>query len=293
MNDLLDQLGAPILDAHAHFWDPRQLTYPWLGGIPQLDRVRLPADYRAGTAAPIDRAVMVQAGCEQPADEALWADELAAREPLIACFVADVALERGEAVDPELAMLAALGNVRAVRRMLAFDAERALGLTGSFLAGLAALPAHDLGFELRVACDQLEIAAEIVARSPSVRFVLDHAGNPDIARHALEPWRTDLRRLARLPNAWCKISGLVTEADRARWTVDDIRPYIAHAIACFGWDRVMFGSDWPIVTQACEVDRWLAALRVSLGPLTHTQASKLFRTNAIAFYRLHPDAAAG
>src|SRR6185436_7845981 len=108
---------------------------------------------------------------------------------------------------------------------------------------------------------QLPAVIELVRLCPSVRFVLDHAGKPAIRERRLDPWREHLRALSLLPNTWCKLSGMVTEADHTTWQPDDLRPYIDHVLLCFGYDRTMFGSDWPVATLASAYPRWLEVVR--------------------------------
>jgi len=110
---------------------------------------------------------------------------------------------------------------------------------------------------LCIRADQLPRAAELVQRVPEVTFVLDHFGKPEVRNKSLEPWARDLRAFAEAPNAVCKMSGLTTEADWRRWQPADLKPYFDHALACFGPDRVLFGSDWPVATLATSYQRWV------------------------------------
>jgi L-fuconolactonase len=126
----------------------------------------------------------------------------------------------------------------------------------------------------------------MVRRTPDVRFVLDHIGKPGIKAGLSVPWREDLRKLASLPNVWCKISGVVTEADHAKWTLEEIRPYILHALDCFGFERVMYGGDWHVVELACPYTRWVEVLDEIVADASEDERRRLFRDNAISFYRL-------
>jgi L-fuconolactonase len=125
-----------------------------------------------------------------------------------------------------------------------------------------------------------------VRQCPNVMFVLDHIAKPDIKAGNLDPWRAQLRDLAMLPNTWCKISGLVTEADHQKWKPADLQPYIDHVIACFGFDRVMFGGDWPVSTQATDYPRWVNTLDAALKDASADELKKLYVTNAEKFYRV-------
>ncbi|MCP4309544.1 MAG: amidohydrolase family protein, partial [bacterium] len=129
-------------------------------------------------------------------------------------------------------------------------------------------------------------AIELVRRCPEVRFMLDHIGKPGIKDGISEPWRTQMRELATLPNVECKISGVVTEADHKAWTYDQVAPYVAHAIDCFGFDRVAFGGDWPVAELASNLVEWVGIVdRVTQGA-SPEELRKLYRDNAIRFYRM-------
>jgi L-fuconolactonase len=125
-----------------------------------------------------------------------------------------------------------------------------------------------------------------VERLPHVRFVLNHIAKPGIRDGLVEPWKSEMRALAGFPNVVCKISGVVTEADPKAWTYDGVAPYIAHSIESFGFDRVMFGGDWPVLERAGNYPGWVSVVeRVSAGA-TPAERRKLFRDNAIRHYRL-------
>ena len=123
---------------------------------------------------------------------------------------------------------------------------------------------------------------------PDVSFVLDHLAKPDIRSGTLDPWRLHMETLARLPNVACKISGVATEADHQRWTVDDLAPYIHHALDVFGEDRVLFGGDWPVALLATSYRRWVETLATLTADLSPEAQRKLWVENARRIYRLSP-----
>ncbi len=133
---------------------------------------------------------------------------------------------------------------------------------------------------------QLPACIALVRACPGTMFVLDHAGKPDIRRGVLEPWRAHIAELARLPNVVCKLSGLVTEADPATWTSDALRPYVEHLLSCFGAERLLFGSDWPVVNLAASYCRWLETAVDLLTPLSAGERADVFSENARRIYRL-------
>ena len=129
-------------------------------------------------------------------------------------------------------------------------------------------------------------AIRLVRACPETVFVLDHLGKPDVAGGRTEPWRTELRQLAELENVYCKLSGLATEAAPAGWTTAQVRPYLEHAVACFGWDRILFGGDWPVCTLATDFPRWVAAVGEVLGGCSADERARFRARNAERVYRI-------
>ena len=277
------------VDAHVHFWNPQRLNYPWLASVPALNRVFLPDDYSAATkTANIGKMIFVECCCEpsQNRDEVKWISELAVRESRLIGIVAHASLERGIAVRDELAALAQFPLVKGVRRNLQGEADADFCLQPDFVAGVRALAEFDFSFDVCIAHHQLTAVSDLVRRCPEVRFVLDHCGKPPIRQQLFKPWATQLKALAALPNVACKISGLLTEADLADWKPSDLQPFVRHAIDCFGFDRVMFGGDWPVLTLAGDCPRWLAVLDFCLAGATKSDLKKLFQTNAENIYHI-------
>lgn len=279
----------PIVDTHLHLWDLGRLRYPWLAGVPALNRHHLVEDFRRA-CGPVQVAKMVFVQCEcDPAlsqAEADWVTEIARSEPRIRGIVAQAPLENGDAVRGALARLAANPLVKGVRRLIQSEADDAFCVRPDFVRGVQALAAHGLSFDVCIFHRQLGNAIKLVRQCPEVGFVLDHIGKPDIKAGRLDPWRAELRELAALPNVRCKVSGLVTEADFAAWTPADLRPFIEHTVECFGFDRVMFGGDWPVSTQASDYPRWVATLDDTLRGCSPDELHRLYVRNAEAFYRV-------
>lgn len=277
-----------FLDSHVHFWQPAQLHYEWLAALPAINRPYEPADlHQAAEGLPLEGIVFVQADC-RPADglrEVAWVSELACNEPLIQGIVAFAPLEEGDAAAAYLSQLRHNPLVKGVRRLIQ-DEPAAFVTTPHFVRGVQLLADFDLPFDLCIRHHQLETIIALVDQCPQVRFVLDHLGKPDIKVPCLEPWATQLGQLAERPNVSCKLSGLVTEADWQQWTAADLQPYIAHALAVFGPERLMFGSDWPVMTLAADYGRWLATAEAAVSHLSHAETDRLFYANAQAFYGL-------
>jgi L-fuconolactonase len=278
-----------VVDTHLHVWDPGRLRYAWLDGIPKLNRPHLLADYDAACGpVRVEKMVFVQCECEfsQYKDEADWVAGLAAEDRRIAGIVPWAPLEKGEAVRDELAALAANPLVKGVRRIIQFEPDPEFCLRPGFVRGVQLLADFGLHFEICIAHHHMANAIRLVRQCPDVRFILDHIGKPDIKNRVREPWATQLAELAAMSNVWCKVSGLVSEADHDRWTRDDLKPYVDRVVECFGADRVMYGGDWPVATLATDYPRWVETLRWAVAGCSPTELNKLFRDNAVAFYRL-------
>lgn len=279
----------PIVDTHLHIWDLDRLRYPWLANVPPLNKNHLIGDYRRA-CGPVAVAKMVFLQCECDAaqfqQEADWVTEVAQSDSRIRGIVPWAPLEKGVAAEAELAHLAANPLIKGIRRIIQFEPDQEFCLRPDFVCGVQLLPAYGLSFDLCINHTQLANTIKLVRQCEEVSFVLDHIGKPDIKAGRLDPWRAELKELAALPNVHCKLSGLVTEADHAKWTPADLQPYIDHVIACFGFDRVMFGGDWPVSTQASDYPRWVDTLDAALRGVSTADLRKLYVTNAEAFYRV-------
>ena len=282
-------MGFPIVDAHLHVWDPGLLSYPWLEDVPLLNKPHLMNDYDAACGpVQVEKMVFVQAECDfaQYKQEADWVASLAGEDPRIEGIVAWAPLEKGESVRGELEALAENRLVKGIRRIIEFEDDPGFCLRPDFVRGARALTDCDFSFDICVKHHPLENTIRFVRQCPDVRFILDHIGKPDIKNRLFTPWKAQIETLAAMPNVWCKMSGLVSEADQASWTREDLKPYIDHVIESFGIERVMYGGDWPVAVLATKYPRWVRTLRWALEGLSEQERRQVFRDNAIAFYRL-------
>ncbi|MGY0020242.1 amidohydrolase family protein [Streptomyces sp. YJ-C3] len=244
---------AGIIDAHHHVWDLSVRDQDWITG-PELAPIRrnftlddLAPDVRASG---VGATVLVQT--VTVAEETPEFLALAERSDLVAAVVGWTDLTRPDVADT----LAALGrlpggrHLAGIRHQVQGEPDPEWLLRPDVSRGLAAIAAAGLVYDLVVLPHQLPACVKAAADHPELLFVLDHLGKPPIAAGDLEPWRTHVRALAALPNTVCKLSGLVTEADRATWTVETLRPFADTVLDAFGPGRVMFGSDWPVCTLA-------------------------------------------
>lgn len=279
----------PIVDSHVHLYDPRRIGYGWMRTVPKLDRPFLPDDFHAHRAGvEVEGIVFVEVAADsgRHLEEAAWVAEQAAREPRLKAMVAHAPLEKGAAVEEDLLALSRHGLLRGVRRLLQQESDPEFALRPGFVEGVQRLAAFDLAFDICVYHHQLPAAIELARRCPEVRFVLDHIGKPAIRDGLMEPWAGHLRELAALPNVCCKVSGVITEADHQRWTPEGIRPWVDHAIDCFGFGRVMFGSDWTVALLTHDYPCWVAILDGYLAGVAADDLRRFWRDNAVAFYRL-------
>jgi L-fuconolactonase len=283
-------LHFPIVDAHVHLVDRTGLRYAWMAGAPALNRDWTPADFAARTRPyQIGGYVFVEADVDAPLhlEEARWIDRIAQTEPFLKGSVASLPLELGpKAVEADMARLASLGTVRGVRRLIQDHPDPEFMIRPDFVAAVKLLPTYNLSFDLCIKHPQLANTIELVRRCPEVSFILDHIAKPDIKAGLSDPWRANLCNLASFSNVVCKISGVLTEADHAGWTREKVRPYIDHAIACFGFHRLMFGGDWPVVELAGAYTQWLAVLDWATAGCSEGERRALFRDTAVKAYRL-------
>jgi predicted TIM-barrel fold metal-dependent hydrolase len=277
-----------IVDAHQHLWDLDLFRYSWLGSLPALNRSFRMSDYLAA-AQGLD--VVQSVHLEADVDESYMLDET--RHLLALANQPDNPLEgivacgRPESDDFKsyLDQIAGHPKLRGIRRVLHTQADE-VGQGVTFINNVAALSGYRFSFDLCVLARQIPIAIRLVSKCPDVVFILDHCGVPEVKEKNLDPWRSYITEIAKFSNVSCKISGLVAYADPQRWTTDDLRPFVEHAIASFGWDRVLFGSDWPVCTLSASYQQWVAALQEITRGAGEVNQRKLFRDNALRVYRL-------
>ncbi|MDG9718960.1 amidohydrolase [Streptomyces sp. DH24] len=277
------------VDAHHHVWDLSVRDQDWLTG-PRLAPLR--RDFTAeefeveARAAGVVRSVLVQTVTVPEETPELLA--LAARHELIAGVVGWTDLTSPGVAD-ELARLRELPgghHLKGVRHQVQGEADPRWLLRPDVRRGLAAVADAGLVYDLVVRPHQLPACAEAAAAHPGLTFVLDHLGKPPVADGAPEPWAGAVRRLARLPNTVCKLSGLVTEADPASWTVAGLRPCTEVVLEAFGPRRLMFGSDWPVCTLAAPYATVLTAARELTTDLSGPERTALFEETATRTYTL-------
>ena len=282
-------IDFPIIDTHVHLLDTQRFGYSWAKGAPKLGRDWTIADLtECASPYTIEGLVFVEVDVDMPQylDEAVWVQSLADKEPRLKGCVACLPMERGAALEPEMAQLAGLKVMRGVRRLIQNQPDPAFVLKPDFLAAVKLLPHYGLSFDICIFHHQLPNTLELVRRCPEVSFILDHIAKPGIKAGLTDPWKKHVKELAEMPNVVCKLSGVTTEADHANWTREQLRPYIDHVIDCFGFDRIMYGGDWPVSELAGRYTDWIGVLDWATAGCTPEEKRKLFRDNGMRAYRL-------
>jgi L-fuconolactonase len=282
------------IDAHLHVWDLGVRRQPWLEHA-EMAGIRRSFDADIDLApelarAEVDTGILVQVLNRGDETDELLA--LARQRPWLAGVVGWVDLT-GSDVGARLERAASLGPLVGVRHQLQSEPDPGGWLGRPTVSrGLGILAALGVPFELMVRPAQFETALHLVRRHPSLRFIVDHAGKPPIHSGELEPWAATVRRLAREPNVVCKLSGLVTVADRQRWTIGDLKPYADVVLEAFGPRRVMIGSDWPVCLLAATYPDVVDAADLLTAQLSPDESECVWSGTAAAVYGIRPLTAA-
>ncbi len=273
-----------IVDAHHHLWRPDRGDYHWLGAAPEILR----CDYMPADLAPIltrfgvVRTVLVQAA--QTVAETDFLLDLAEKTEFIAGVVGWLDLE-DEDFPAMLRRYSARPKLVGLRPMLQDLDDDAWILRPRVLRGLERIAESGLAFDLLTYPCHLKSVAAALELVPGLRAVVDHLSKPPIRSGEVEPWKDDMARLASFSTLHCKLSGMITEADPSHWSVSQLEPYVRHVADCFGADRLMFGSDWPVCRSVAEYGEVLAATLLALPHEMRGDERVLFQ-NAVRFYRL-------
>ena len=282
--------NQPIVDAHVHLWDPTHFRMSWLDGNDLLNQRYDLSKYRTHTEnLSIEAMVYLQVEVDPPYGllEAQWVLERARQDDRLQAIVAWAPLEFGEQARAYLEALVAISPlIKGVRRVTQGEPDLEFCARPRFVQAVRMLPEFGLTCDVCIYHPQLPAVVELVRQCPNTNFMLDHIAKPDIKGHILDPWRQNIKELASFPNVFCKVSGMVTEADHRHWTPDDLKPYVEHVVEVFGEDRVAFGGDWPVALQASPYRRWVDTLDDLTSGLSESAKRKLWAENARRFYRL-------
>jgi len=280
---------TPVVDAHHHFWDPTRRDYYWMGGD-ELASIRKPIgpeDLRPLLVQNnVDRTVIVQT--VPSLEETKEFLGIAAATDFVAGVVGWVDLT-DPGVGDVLSELMAGENGRwlvGIRHQVHDEEDPAWVARKDVIRGIKAVGVAGLAYDLLPKQRELPACITAVDANPDMRFVVDHIAKPLIAAGEMEPWAGRLKELAGRPNVYCKLSGMVTEADWKNWKPEHLRPYVERVVEWFGEDRVMFGSDWPVCLLASDYGTVKGTLESILGHSDGETHAKIFGGNATAFYQL-------
>jgi L-fuconolactonase len=273
------------IDAHQHFWKYSPQEYDWIDdSMSALRRDFLPDDLSPELKSNgFDGSIAVQA--RQSLEETRWLLELAERTPQILGVVGWVDL-RASDIRSQLKFLARNSKLVGVRHIVQSEPDDRFLLQPDFLRGIAVLEEFGLAYDILIYTKHLPVAIEFVQKFQRQRFVLDHLAKPPIKSGVIDTWARGIRQLAAFPNVYCKVSGLVTEADWRRWTPELIRPYLDVVFDCFGPERLMIGSDWPVCLAAASYSRAVELVKTYISERTPQSRAPVLGGNAARFYRI-------
>ena len=284
------------IDSHQHFRDIGKFSYPWMSGVPQLKRNFLPQDLKPHLdSCGINKSIIVQA--DTSVEETIWLLEIADNHDFIAGVVGWVDLESDD-VEYVVEKLSSNSKLIGIRHLVHDEIENDWILRPKVIRGLKVLASVGLSYDLLVRPVHLKFIPELMELVPDLRAVVDHIAKPNIFKHEIESWESDLEEVAKIDGIYCKFSGMVTEADYSEWSsfqdqnelIDvisqQIAPYAGIVKKLFGIDRLIWGSDWPVCTLAVPYEVVYSAALKSLGNLNQQEKKLLLSGNAMSFYRL-------
>jgi L-fuconolactonase len=273
------------IDAHHHLWRYLPPGPAWMAdGMEGLRRDFLIEDLRAVTAeAGVTGTIVVET--ERTVEETAWLSQVAASDDLIRGVVGWAPLT-SPAVVAELERIASLPKMKAIRHPIHDESDDQFVLRDDFNRGVAALKQFDLRYDILIFERHLPQTIQFVDRHPDQVFILDHVAKPLIRDRVFSPWRENMRELARRSNVYCKVSGMVTEADWHTWSDEVVSPYVEAVVEVFTPNRLMFGSDWPVMTLASSYRRWMATIESAIAQLSETEKERILGGTAVEAYGL-------
>ncbi len=284
----MTNITSGIIDTHVHVIDMGRLSYPWLAGFEPLRR-----NFPVETYETEARRCGITAALHMEVDVA--ESDIEAETKMVEGFMArDVGLVIGaiSSCRPESENFPALLErtlrnkaVKGFRRVLHVMPDD-LSTSALFRDNVKRLSGTDLVFDLCVLPHQIPLAIALADHAPDVQFVLDHCGVPAIKDKAFGPWAAHMTEIAKRPNVAVKISGISIYGDAETWTLGDLRPYVEHAISVFGWNRCVWGGDWPVVTLGSPLSTWVAATHALIEGCSASEKAALLSQNAKRIWRL-------
>ena len=274
-----------IIDAHQHFWQYDPQRHGWIGdNMTVLKRDFLPVHlqevYKANN---VDGCIAVQADQSEVETEFLL--DLARQHSFIRAVVGWVDL-RSEQLEERLTYFKSFPKLAGFRHVVQSEPDNNFMLREDFKRGIGALSKYDFTYDILIFPTQMQAARQIVEAFPDQKFVIDHLAKPYIEKRQLEPWKSTMKAIGQSENAYCKISGMVTEANWQNWQYDDFVPYMEVVMEAFGPDRVMFGSDWPVCLLAATYDKVKAIVEKYIENLPEVEKLNIMGGTATRFYNI-------
>ena len=273
------------IDSHQHFWKYSIEEYGWINDqMSILKRDFLPEDlFQELSSNDIDGSIAVQA--RQNLDETEWLLKLAEEYTFIRGVVGWLDI-RSPKFKHQLEKYTRRNKLVGIRHVVQDESDDRFMLRSEFIEGIRLLENYDLVYDILIFENQLPAAIELVTRFPNQRFVLDHIGKPKISYNLLDPWKSLMTELADYPGVYCKVSGMVTEADWNNWKKEDFLPYLDTVFDVFGANRIMFGSDWPVCTVAASYNKVIEIVQDFIKQFSSDDQEKILGKNASKIYNL-------
>jgi L-fuconolactonase len=275
-----------IIDSHHHLWDLQKRDYAWMS--PDLKAIyrNFSVEDLTKTVTPYDVRGTVVVQAHQSVEETLWLLDLAEKSQLILGVVGWVDLKDPK-LDKTLAQLKTRRRFKGVRHVIQDEPDVNWMLQSEVMRGLRMVHAAELTYDLLIKPHQLDNALRLIDHLPAMPIIVDHMAKPYLKAGKREPWATQMRELAKSAHVHCKISGLITEADHEKWKPSDFTFYLKHVVEVFGWNRICWGSDWPVCLLAGSYGQVVQLPESILKPdATKQQWMQLRGLNAQKFYSL-------
>lgn len=272
------------IDTHQHFWKYNPVDYGWItDDMSVIRKDFLPADLSVVLKEnAVDACVSVQA--DQTEAETDWLLQMADENDFIAGVVGWVDL-RSPLIEERLKHYSQFPKLKGFRHVLQGE-EPSFMLQKDFLNGISKLQQFDFTYDILIFPQHLDAALQLVQQFPDQAFVIDHIAKPYIKDKKIDEWKAGMEKIARHQNVYCKLSGMVTEADWKNWTKEDLLPCIDVVVNSFGTNRVMFGSDWPVCLVAAQYQQWLSLVKDYFTSFSAEEQQAVFSKNAATFYHL-------
>jgi L-fuconolactonase len=273
------------IDSHQHFWKFDPVRDSWIDEpMSAIQRDFLPGDLKPILDKfDINGCVAVQA--DQSETETEFLLNIAENNDFVKGVVGWVDL-RADNIKQRLDYYSHHTKIKGFRHVLQGEPDRALMLNPQFMAGIDALKDHDYAYDILIYPDQLGYTQQFVKAFPNQRFVIDHIAKADIKNKNIDKWAKGIKAIAKYGNVWCKVSGMITEADWQNWVLIDFKPYMDVIFGAFGAKRVMFGSDWPVCNVAGGYQQMLSVVQHYVSKLSVDEQARFWGLNAVEFYKL-------